>query len=48
VADRVLVLAAGRIAHEVRVEPARPRRRSGVPETEIRARLFGLLGVDDA
>jgi len=47
-ADRVLVMAAGRIAHEVRVEPARPRRRSGVPETEIRSRLFGLLGVDDA
>jgi sulfonate transport system ATP-binding protein len=44
-ADRVLVMAGGRIAHDVAIPLAHPRRRNE-PELEaIRERLLELLGV---
>jgi len=45
-ADRVLVLADGRIAHETRIELARPRDRDHHELTELRERLLSELGVD--
>jgi sulfonate transport system ATP-binding protein len=45
-ADRVLVLADGRIAHESRIELDRPRDRDHHELTELRARLLAELGVD--
>jgi sulfonate transport system ATP-binding protein len=45
-ADRVLVLADGHIAHESRIELDRPRDRDHHELTELRARLLSQLGVD--
>jgi sulfonate transport system ATP-binding protein len=45
-ADRILVLADGRIAHESRIELDRPRDRDHPELTELRARLLDELGVD--
>jgi sulfonate transport system ATP-binding protein len=45
-ADRVLVLADGHIAHESRIELDRPRDRDHHELTELRARLLSELGVD--
>jgi sulfonate transport system ATP-binding protein len=45
-ADRVLVLADGRIAHESRIELDRPRDRDHHELTELRDRLLAELGVD--
>jgi sulfonate transport system ATP-binding protein len=44
-ADRVLVLGEGRIAHESRIEAERPRRITDL--TALRARLLGQLGVEE-
>jgi sulfonate transport system ATP-binding protein len=44
-ADRVLVLADGRIAHESRIELDRPRDRDNHELTELRDRLLSELGV---
>ena len=44
-ADRVLMMEAGRIAHEVRVDLPRPRDIGQPGFTELRARLLGWLGV---
>ncbi|WP_433327727.1 ABC transporter ATP-binding protein [Spirillospora sp. CA-294931] len=44
-ADRVLVLDRGRIAHESRVELDRPRHRDHPSLTELRATLLDRLGV---
>jgi sulfonate transport system ATP-binding protein len=45
-ADRILVLADGRIAHESRIELERPRDRDNHELTQLRARLLDELGVD--
>ena len=45
-ADRVLVLAGGRIAHESRIELHRPRDRDHHELTDLRSRLLSELGVD--
>jgi sulfonate transport system ATP-binding protein len=45
-ADRVLVLGGGRIAHEARVEAERPRRIADL--TALRAALLEQLGVEEA
>ena len=44
-ADRVLMMEEGRIAHEVRVELPRPRDIGQPGFTELRSRLLGWLGV---
>ncbi|GLY77312.1 ABC transporter ATP-binding protein [Actinoallomurus iriomotensis] len=44
-ADRVLVLGEGRIAHESRIEAERPRRITDL--TALRDRLLGELGVEE-
>ena len=44
-ADRVLVLGAGRITHESRVEPPRPRHRDHPGFVALRAALLAELGV---
>ena len=45
-ADRVLVLADGRIAHQSRIELQRPRDRDHHELTDLRDRLLAELGVD--
>ena len=45
-ADRVLVLADGRIVHQSRIELQRPRDRDHHELTELRDRLLRELGVD--
>jgi sulfonate transport system ATP-binding protein len=45
-ADRVLVLSDGRIAHESRVQPDRPREREHPELVALRARLLTELNVD--
>jgi sulfonate transport system ATP-binding protein len=45
-ADRVLVLADGHIAHESRIELDRPRDRDHHELTDLRDRLLSELGVD--
>ncbi len=45
-ADRIIVLADGRIAHESRVAADRPRDRDDPELTHLRARLLEELGVD--
>jgi sulfonate transport system ATP-binding protein len=45
-ADRVLVLADGRIAHESRIELDRPRNRDHHQLIDLRDRLLRELGVD--
>jgi sulfonate transport system ATP-binding protein len=45
-ADRVLVLDRGRIAHQVTVPDARPRVRDHPRLTALRRRLLGHLGID--
>ena len=45
-ADRVLVLADGRIAHESRIELDRPRDRDHHELSDLRDRLLSELGVD--
>jgi sulfonate transport system ATP-binding protein len=47
-ADRVLVMAGGRIGAEVPVPAARPRRRNDAAIESLRSRLLELLGVDQA
>ncbi|ANZ14924.1 Aliphatic sulfonates import ATP-binding protein SsuB 1 [Streptomyces noursei ATCC 11455] len=47
-ADRVLVMADGRIAHETAVELPRPRDAGDPRWTALRARLLGRLGVAEA
>jgi sulfonate transport system ATP-binding protein len=44
-ADRVLVLASGRIAHESRIEAPRPRDRDETELINLRHRLLAELGV---
>jgi sulfonate transport system ATP-binding protein len=44
-ADRVLVLDGGRIAHESRVRPARPRHRDHPALIDLRSALLAELGV---
>jgi sulfonate transport system ATP-binding protein len=44
-ADRVLVLAGGRISHESRIEAPRPRDRSAPELTRLRTRLLVELGA---
>jgi sulfonate transport system ATP-binding protein len=46
-ADRVLVLANGRITTDLRVETPRPRRRSDAEFARLRSRLLSELGVDE-
>jgi sulfonate transport system ATP-binding protein len=48
VADRVLVMDNGAIAHEVSVELPRPREIGSREFVELRAQLLGWLGVGDA
>jgi hypothetical protein len=45
-ADRIIVLADGRIAHESRIAADRPRDRDDPELTHLRARLLQELGVD--
>jgi sulfonate transport system ATP-binding protein len=45
-ADRVLVLADGRIAHQSRIDLDRPRDRDHHELTDLRDRLLSELGVD--
>jgi sulfonate transport system ATP-binding protein len=45
-ADRVLVLTAGRISHSVQLRAPRPRGRAGTSLTALRGRLLAELGVD--
>jgi sulfonate transport system ATP-binding protein len=45
-ADRVLVLSAGRISHESSIELGRPRDRDHPQLKELRNRLLSELGVD--
>ncbi len=45
-ADRVLVLANGRIGYCGRIEIPRPRDRTHPELTDLRARLLAELGVD--
>ncbi len=47
-ADRVLVLDGGRIAHEVAVKLDRPRHHASPALEPLRARLLGALGVDES
>lgn len=47
-ADRILVIADGRIAYDERFDLPRPRRRDQPALIERRRELLGLLGVDDA
>jgi sulfonate transport system ATP-binding protein len=44
-ADRVLVLADGKIAHDCRVDSPRPRHRDQPELVSLRAQLLGELGV---
>jgi sulfonate transport system ATP-binding protein len=46
-ADRVLVMDDGTISHEVTVPVPHPRRRTDPGVELVRAKLLGLLGVDD-
>ncbi|QNG19301.1 ABC transporter ATP-binding protein [Rhodococcus triatomae] len=46
-ADRVLVLDSGRIAHEVPIDLPRPRKHASPDAAVYAARLLSLLGVDD-
>jgi sulfonate transport system ATP-binding protein len=43
--DRVLVMAGGRIAHDVAISLPHPRRRNDPHLEDIRERLLELLGV---
>jgi sulfonate transport system ATP-binding protein len=45
-ADRVLVLTSGRIAHSSHIRARRPRDRNAPGLTELRSRLLAELGVD--
>jgi sulfonate transport system ATP-binding protein len=45
-ADRVLVLSGGRIAHQTRISAARPRIRDSAELIELHDRLLRELGVD--
>jgi sulfonate transport system ATP-binding protein len=45
-ADRVLVLASGRIAHSSQIDAARPRDRNQPALSGLRTRLLAELGVD--
>jgi sulfonate transport system ATP-binding protein len=45
-ADRVVVLTAGRISHSVQIRAARPRDRASSSLTTLRTRLLAELGVD--
>jgi sulfonate transport system ATP-binding protein len=45
-ADRILVLADGHIAHESRIELERPRDRDHNDLTDLRVQLLSQLGVD--
>jgi sulfonate transport system ATP-binding protein len=45
-ADRVLVLASGRIAHSSRIDAPRPRDRNQPALSGLRTRLLAELGVD--
>ena len=45
-ADRVLVLTGGRIAHQARISAARPRDRDSAELIELHDRLLRELGVD--
>jgi sulfonate transport system ATP-binding protein len=45
-ADRVLVLADGRIVHQSRISATRPRDRTDPDITDLRGRLLTELGVD--
>jgi sulfonate transport system ATP-binding protein len=45
-ADRVLVLSGGRIAHQTRIAAARPRIRDSAELIELHDRLLRELGVD--
>ncbi len=47
-ADRILVMDGGAIAHEVQVDLPRPRDIAAPRFIELRARLLGWLGVGDA
>ncbi|HEY4250397.1 MAG TPA: ATP-binding cassette domain-containing protein, partial [Roseomonas sp.] len=46
-ADRVLVLAEGRLIEDLPVPLARPRRRAAAGFDALRLRLLGALGVDE-
>ncbi|MBX6385612.1 MAG: hypothetical protein IRZ07_21995 [Microbispora sp.] len=46
-ADRVLVLAHGRLIEDLPVPLPRPRRRSAEGFDALRVRLLGTLGVDE-
>ena len=45
-ADRVVVLTAGRISHSSQISAPRPRDRNQTALTELRTRLLAELGVD--
>ena len=45
-ADRVVVLTAGRISHSVRIHTPRPRDRASSSLTTLRTRLLAEIGVD--
>ena len=45
-ADRVVVLSGGRIAHQARVHPERPRERENPELVELRFRLLEELDID--
>jgi sulfonate transport system ATP-binding protein len=47
-ADRIMVLADGRIRWDQPVDLERPRRRKAVAMAALRARLLTELGVEDA
>jgi sulfonate transport system ATP-binding protein len=44
-ADRVLVLADGRITHDCRVDEPRPRHRDQPELVSLRTQLLGELGI---
>lgn len=46
-ADRVLVLADGRISHQSEINAPRPRDRTATELTRLRSRLLAELGVDE-
>ncbi|RAI57108.1 ABC transporter ATP-binding protein [Roseicella frigidaeris] len=46
-ADRVLVLAAGRLVEDLAVDLPRPRRRAAAAFDTLRVRLLATLGVDE-
>ncbi|MDO9713420.1 ABC transporter ATP-binding protein [Paracraurococcus lichenis] len=46
-ADRVLVLADGRLVEDLAVDLPRPRRRAAVGFDALRLRLLAILGVDE-